>query len=167
MDVIEEMKYHNKTIDFLEGESVTLEDAHHPSTIDYFKGDFERLPMTSNITVDQLNNFEKESNLALPDSVKEWLLFPKSRLWFYVRTKNHIHINEADEFELFETDKIILSIFTDEIGVTEWGFEINGTEDPPVLTKWTDYEEWYEASPTFSKFIYEVITENKYICPPQ
>ena len=151
------MKYHQKTIDFLIDKSVTIEDAHHPLTIEHFNGDSELLPMTSNAKVDQIVKLEQEKKLYLPEAVKEWLLYPQSRLWFYVRTNRHIYINELNEFDLFESEKLILSMFTDEIGVTEWGIELNGNQDPPVYTKYTDDdpESWYKASPTFSQFIYD------------
>ena len=160
--------FHKETIDLLKDQSVSVEDVHHPLLIEQCRKQNKPIIGVSDIQLNQLECFAKDNNIKFPKSFQEWMLFSKSRLWVMKLTKRVLNISAVNSFVLYEWEKQkILSFCVEDNGYCEWGILLNGSEDPPVLTKLyeDDVFNWCEAASSFSQFIFDALNGRKIVFP--
>ena len=98
---------------------------------------------------------EERLGLRLPLSVCEWYGDVDGR-HILSKYSNHDHALVPNDFERVEVDgKSIIIILIENQAVCRWGFELDGTDDPPVHVDFRPHaNELLLYSRTFSEFTY-------------
>ena|SRR5882724_304034 len=98
---------------------------------------------------------EERLGLRLPLSVREWYGDVDGR-HILSKYSNSDHALVPNDFELVDVGgKSLVIVLIENQGVCRWGFELDGTEDPPVHVDFRPHaRELFLYSRTFSEFTY-------------
>jgi len=126
----------------------------HQRTLDLLDRRFEPVGCESLITWGRMNN------IVIPASVSEWYTLPDA-LDILRTYSNNDHPYQPSKFKLHQQDDwSIIEFMREHQSCCDWGFLLDGTEDPPVVIQID--ADWSPCADHFSTFIYTQIFDWQY-----
>ena len=124
------------------------------------------------------DDWESVHGVPLPESVREWYTQPNAlELLYHGFHRNHDPLY-PDQFQLEHgvgpdgSGRVALTVIEEEIGCCVWGAALDGSADPPGVTRWNVDEtdpaperRWWVCAPTFSNLLATLIDGSRSLYP--